>query len=160
MSAYITLATPMIDTECLIAALVDLGFRKADIEHHAQPVAIVGYGMQSANIVLRRAQVGTLISDVGFLRTQTGYRALISDDDQRRFGGNWLERVQAAYDARLREKEARMAEEERRRVEEQRRQVIEAQRQSIHERARKLGYRVDEKREAGKLRMVLVKRSY
>ena len=53
-----------------------------------------------------------------------------------------------------------MAEEERRRVEEERRQVIEAQRQSIHERARKLGYRVDEKREAGKLRMVLVKRSY
>lgn len=164
MSAYITLATPMIDTECLLAALVDRGFRTADIESHAQPVALRGFEgslrEQAAHIVIRKAHVGSGSNDLGFLRTETGYRALISDYDRQRFSDAWMQQLHQAYQDRLREKEARIAEAERQRIEAERRRLIEAQRQSIQERARKLGYRVQESREGAKLRMVLVKRTY
>ena len=164
MSAYIALATPMIDTECLIAALVDLGFPKADIECHAQPVALVGFAgdarAQTANLVLRRDKVGRGSNDIGFLRTETGYRAIVSDFDRLQYGEGWLQRLQKSYAQHLGEKEARVAQEERQRLEEERRRVVEAQRLSIQEKARKLGYRVKETREGDNLRMVLVKRVY
>jgi hypothetical protein len=53
-----------------------------------------------------------------------------------------------------------LAEAERRRVEEERRKLVEAQRQAIHEKAKKMGYRVQETREGDSLRLVLVKRVY
>ena len=54
----------------------------------------------------------------------------------------------------------RKAEEEQRRIEEERRQLVEARRQTIHEKAKKMGYRVQESREGDKIRLVLVKRVY
>ena len=50
--------------------------------------------------------------------------------------------------------------EERRRVEEERQRVVEAQRQTVHERAKKMGYRVQESRVGETVRLVLVKRTY
>jgi hypothetical protein len=71
-----------------------------------------------------------------------------------------LSKVSAAYQARSAAKQERLAAEDRRRLEEERRCVVEAQRQAVHERATKMGYRVQETREGDTIRLVLVKRAY
>lgn len=177
MSAYITLATPMIDQECLLAALSDLGFSKEKVEVHEKAVSLVGYEgahrLQRAHLVIRRRHVGSASNDLGFERTATGFRAHVSDFDQARYGGAWMRKLQDRYqhhDAAKRERLARAAREatearrlaeiEARRREEERRNLVEAQRQAIHEKARKMGYRVRESQQGDKLRLVLVKRVY
>ena len=164
MSAYITLMTPMTDRECLLAALADLGFGKAKVEVHEEPTNLVGYEArdrtQVANLVIRRQHVGSASNDIGFLATETGYRALISDFDRGRFGAEWLSRLDASYQTHWTAKQERIAAEERRRLEEERRKLVEAQRKAVHERARKMGYQVKETREGEVIRLVLLKRSY
>ena len=164
MSAYITLATPMIDQECLVAALVDLGFARKEIEVHAEAVPLVGYRgrarQQLAHVVIRRARVGSGSNDIGFERTDTGFRAHISNYDPPRYGGSWFSKLQARYAEHDRVKQERLAEIEARRREEARQQLIEAQRKAVHAKARKMGYRVKETREGERVRLVLVKRVY
>ena len=164
MSAYITLMTPLMDRECLLAALADLGFGSNKVEVHEEPVNLVGYEAsnrtQVANIVIRRQHVGAASNDIGFLATATGYQAFISDFDRSRYGTEWLNRLGASYRSHWSAKQERIAEEERRRLEEERRRLVEAQRQAVHERARKMGYRVKETREGDTIRLVLLKRTY
>lgn len=164
MSAYLTLATPMTDRACLLAALADLGFGAERIEVHPTPVALVGYRgerrSQKAEIVIRRQHVGSASNDIGFESTATGYRAHISDYDRGRYGAGWLTKLDAAYRRHDEVRRARLAEEERRRLEAERLALIEAQRQAIRAKAKAMGYRVTEKREQGALRLVLVRRSY
>ncbi len=164
MSAYLTLLTPMTDEECLLAALVDLGFDTAKVEVHATAVPLVGYAgdrrVQTANIVIRRQHVGAASNDVGFLATTTGYQALVSGYDHPRFGTDWITQLSQRYQIHSAAKTERLAAEERRRVEDERRRLVEAQRQAVLERAAKMGYRVEEKREGDALRLVLVKRAY
>ena len=164
MSAYITLATPMTDQKCLLDALLDLGFSADQVEVHPEGTALVGYmgdrRQQKAHVVIRRNNVGAASNDIGFERTPTGFRAHVSNYDHPRYGGGWLSRLTESYDKHHRQKLARLAEIERLRLEEEQRQLVEAQRQTVHEKARKMGYRVQEKREGNKLRLVLVKRVY
>lgn len=164
MSAYITLMTPMIDRECLLDALADVGFGPGKVEVHPEPVALVGYERQRraevAEVVIRRQHVGASSNDIGFRSTPTGHQAVVSDYDQARFGEAWLKALHGHYQRHARRKEERLAAEERRRLEEERRRLVEAQRQAIHERARKMGYQVQEAREGDRLRLVLVKRVY
>jgi hypothetical protein len=164
MSAYITLLTPMTDQECLLAALTDLGFDASKVEIHATPVNLVGYmgdrRTQTANIVIRRQHIGSASNDVGFLATPTGYQAFVSGYDHPRFGAGWLSQLDNRYQSHWTAKQERIVAEERRRLEEERRRLVEAQRQAIHERAKKMGYRVQETREGEIIRLVLVKRTY
>lgn len=164
MSAYITLMTPMTDQECLLAALVDVGFEATKVEVHTSPVHLVGYGgdqrQQTANIVIRRRHVGSASNDVGFLATPTGYQALVSGFDHPRFGAGWIGQLHQRYQGHWTAKQERLAAEERRRIEEERQRLVEAQRLAICERAKTMGYRVQEAREGDILRLVLVKRTY
>ena len=164
MSAYITLKTPMVDEECLLAALADVGFDRGKVEVHASPVQLVGYQgdrrAQAAHIVIRRQHVGGASNDVGFLATPTGYQAFVSGYDHPRFGPGWLAELHGCYEAHFADKQERLAAEERRRLEEERRRLVEAQRAAIHQKAKKLGYQVKETREGETLRLVLVKRTY
>ena len=160
MSAYITLVTPMLDEECLVATIVDQGFHEASIVRSAEAVALRGWQTgRQAHIVLPKEHTGDAYNDIGFLRGPTGFTAILSND-YARFGPEWLSRVSACYQAHWTVKQERLAAEERRRVEEERQRVVEAQRQAVHERARKMGYRVQETREGETIRMVLVKRTY
>ena len=163
MSAYLTLLTPMADQECLLAALADLGFDAAKVEVHATPVNLVGYvgdrRTPTANIVIRRQHVGAASNDIGFLASTTGYQAFVSDDHPR-FGTGWLTQLSGRYQIHWTAKQERVAAEERRRLEEERKRVVEAQRSAVHERAKKMGYRVQETREGETIRLVLVKRTY
>lgn len=164
MSAYLTLLTPMLDQECLLAALVEVGFDRTKLEVHETPAQLVGYQgdrrAQTANIVIRRRHIGAASNDIGFLATATGYQALVSGYDHPRFGAGWISQLSQLYQVHFDAKKARAADEERRRLEEERQRMVEAQRQAVHDRAKKMGYRVEEKREGDKLRLVLVKRTY
>ncbi len=164
MSAYITLATPMTDQECLLEALDELGFGADKVEVHPEGTALVGYEgqrrQQKAHVVIRRQYVGSASNDIGFERTTTGFRAHVSGYDHPRFGGGWLTRLASSYQEHHRAKLARLAEQERQRIEEERRKLVEAQRQAVYQKAKKMGYRVQETREGDKLRLVLVKRVY
>mgnify|MGYP001151820409 CR=1 FL=1 len=160
MSAYITLATPMLDEECLVAAIVDQGFDETNLVRSETPLVLRGWQRgRSAHIVLRKEHTGDAYNDIGFLRGTIGYTAILSDDHGR-FGRAWLSRVSANYQAHWSAKQERLAEQERRRLEEERRRLVEAQRQAVHERARKMGYRVQETRVDETIRLVLVKRTY
>lgn len=164
MSAYLSLMTPMTDQQCLLEALAELGFDATKVEVHAEPVELVGFEgrrrVQQANVVIRRQHLGQASNDLGFRASDTGYQLLVSDYDQSRFGDRWLAELHGRYQTAWFAKQERLAEEERRLAEEERRRVVEAQRQAILQRAKKLGYRVQESREQGKLRLVLVKRVY
>lgn len=164
MSAYLTMMTPMTDQECLLVALEELGFSSQKVEIHAKPTQLVGYTndrrSQTANIVIRRKHLSSASNDLGFLASETGYRAIISDYDQARYGPSWLAELQSRYKGHAEAKEARLAAEERRRLEEERRRLVEAQRRSVLERAKKMGYQVKESSEGGVVRLVLVKRTY
>jgi hypothetical protein len=168
VSAYVTLNVPMIDEASLLAALSDLGFAGDRVEVHSEAVALVGYGgearAQRAHIVVRRQHVGTSSNDIGFERTPTGYRAHVSEYDAQSYGAGWMSRLRSRYDEHHRVALERLAAEERRREEErraaERRALVEAQRQAIHEKAKKLGYRVEEAREGEQVRLVLRKRVF
>lgn len=177
MSAYISLASPMIDGEVLVEALTEVGFDRRQIEVHETPVPLIGYEdderEQRGHIVIRRQHVGPASNDIGFERTPAGFRAHISDYDESRYGSAWLRRLQDAYSRHDQIKQERLAraiaadiearrvaEIETRRRERERRELIKAQRETIHEKARKLGYRVEETRQGEKLRLVLAKRVY
>jgi hypothetical protein len=159
-----TLLTPMTDQACLLAALADLGFDARKVEVHETPVNLVGYAgdrrTQTANIVIRRQHVGAASNDVGFLASVTGYQAFVSGYDHPRFGTGWLTQLSSCYQTHWSLKQERIVAEERRRLEEERQSLVEAQRQAVHERAKKMGYRVQETREGETIRMVLVKRTY
>ncbi|MEB3222464.1 MAG: DUF1257 domain-containing protein [Candidatus Sericytochromatia bacterium] len=164
MSAYMTLLTPMTDQECLLAALADLGFDGAKVEVHATPVNLVGYAgdlrAQTANIVIRRKYVGAASNDLGFLASATGYQSLVSGYDHPNFGTGWLTQLNSRYQSHWTEKQERLAADERRRMEDERQRVVETQRQAVHERAKKMGYEVQETREGDAIRLVLVRRTY
>ncbi len=164
MSAYITLLTPMLDEECLLAALADRGFDRTKVEVHATPVALVGYADdargQTANLVIRRKYVGAASNDIGFQSTPTGYRVLVSDYDRSRFGPDWLASLTDRYQQHSAAKQERLDAEERRRLEDARQKLVEAQRAAVHEKAKKMGYQVKETREGDTIRLVLIKWSY
>lgn len=160
MSAYITLVTPMLDEECLVAAIVDQGFCEASIVRSVEPVALRGWQQgRQAHVVLPKEHTGDAYNDIGFLRGPTGFTAILSND-YARFGPEWLSRVRSRYQAHWTAKQERLAADERRRAEEERQKVVENQRQAVHERAKEMGYRVQETREGETIRLVLVKRAY
>lgn len=164
MSAYLQLLTPMTDQECLLEALADLGFDGSKVEVHATPQHLVGYGgdrrAQVAHVIIRRRNVGAASNDVGFLASPTGFQAFVSGYDHPRFGAGWLSHLGGRYQVHSAAKQERLAAEERRRQEEERQRLVEAQRQAVLERARQMGYRVQETREGETVRLVLVRRTY
>lgn len=160
MSAYVTLATPMLDEECLVAAIGEQGFDLSRLERSPVAVDLRGWGSgRKAHVVLRREHTGDQYNDIGFVRGDAGYTAILSDDHPK-FGRDWLARVSSSYAKMWSAKMARLAAEESRRIEEEQQRVVEAQRKSVHERARKMGYRVQESRVGASIRLVLVKRTY
>lgn len=164
MSAYIQLATPMTDVECLVDAIADVGFARAVVEVHEEAVSLVGYEgaarVQHAHVIIRRQHIGSASNDIGFVRTPTGLRLIVSDFDRTRFDAMWLARLSEQYELHRKEKELQRAEEQRLAAEEERRRLVEATRQAVIEKAKSSGYRIEERVEHGCIRLVLLKRKY
>lgn len=155
MSAYITVAMPILDVECLVDAIGDLGVARDAIVVEREP----GSSSESVSCTLVRAP------SMSFERTATGFRG--------RAESEVIDAVQRHYAVRLSAKEQRLAVEAReaedlearrvaevalRRLERDRGRLVREQRAAILERARQQGYRVDETRVNGAIRLVLVKR--
>ncbi len=103
MSHFVECKTEFRDPLALIAALVECGFAREQIEVHAEAVPLFGYRgdqrAQHAHIVIRRQHVGPAANDVGWERQPDGtYRAWISEYDGRhRFDAATQNRIKQEY---------------------------------------------------------------
>ena len=103
MSHFVECQTQFRDPEALLAALVECGFSRAQIEVHAEAVPLFGYRgdqrEQRAHVVIRRQHVGPAANDVGWERQPDGtYRAWISEYDGRhRFDAALQNRIRQEY---------------------------------------------------------------
>ncbi len=100
MSHYTVLRTQFVDADALVKALADLGFPHVEI--HEKPKHLRGWlggvRVNSAEIIIRRKDVGKASNDIGFKRQTDGtYTAIISEFDRRRFSEAWLAQLAQRY---------------------------------------------------------------
>ncbi len=100
MSHFTTIRTQIRDRHALVKALSDLGFDH--IEVHDQPQHLYGFEgdlrPQVAEVVIRRHYIGGASNDIGFQRQDDGrFEAIISEYDQHRFNGDWLNTLTQRY---------------------------------------------------------------
>ena len=86
------------DIEAVIRALCDMGWKRSQIESHAERVNLYGYQNdvreQKAHVVIRRQNVGGASNDLGFERRWDGtWIAHISDYDRAKYNANWQQRL-------------------------------------------------------------------
>ena len=103
MSHFVQCQTEFRDPKALVAALVECGFEKNQIEVHQDAMPLYGYRgdarPQKAHIVIRRQHVGQAANDVGWeLQADGTYRAWISEYDRRhRFNEATRNRLKQEY---------------------------------------------------------------
>ena len=100
MSHYTRVRTRITDPEVLVQALIALGFKAP--EYHATAQPLVGYRgdlrRQTAEVIVRRAEIGRASNDIGFSRRPDGtYEAIISEFDSHQYDQRWLDRLGHAY---------------------------------------------------------------
>lgn len=82
MSHYTVIETQLLDAECIIAALKQMGYQP---EQHEKPVNLYGYQgdlrEQTAEIVIPRKQIGGDANDIGFKRDANGFKIYVSEYD-------------------------------------------------------------------------------
>ena len=99
MSKYDCFETTLNEETPLITALRTLGYV---VEVYPQPVPLFGYlgdeRPERAQIVIRREHLDSASNDIGFIRQNGRFTALLSEYDQRLgFDRKWLNRVHQAY---------------------------------------------------------------
>lgn len=109
MSEYRKSTTNCKDKDCLIDALVEMGYKKEHIEVHETPQQLYDFqgrpthyidkGGDKANIIVRRQFVGGAANDLGFKFNQESgtYDAIISDYDSSRHNQKWLTGLKVNY---------------------------------------------------------------
>lgn len=109
MSEYRKSTTNCRDKECLIDALVEMGYRREHIETHDVPQQLIDFrgrpthytdpNGDKANVIVRRCHVGGSANDLGFkLNKETGtYDAVISDFDSGKHNAKWLAGLKTNY---------------------------------------------------------------
>ena len=143
MSSVVRLGAPMVDAECLVAAL----------QHEAVGCTAVHH---NGNQIRATHSQGGLTFETGKL----GYQ-LTARDGQRRQFTDLVRTINDRYEIELQAKLDRLAEEERQRVEAEKARIRAEQEQRLVEKARAMGYRLDKRVEADKtVRLVLVRRSF
>lgn len=109
MSEYRKSTTNCKDKECLIDALIDLGYKRENIEVHEEAKQLFDWHGRAthyldksgdkANIIVRRQFVGGAANDLGFKLnpvTKT-YDAIISDYDSGKHNATWLKNLKVGY---------------------------------------------------------------
>lgn len=100
MSEYTVVQVEYNDAECIKAALKELGYT---FEEHQTAQNLEGYRgdtrTQSAEIIVRRRNVGAASNDVGFKRKADGkFELIISDYDRRgKTGNNFMQKMKQLY---------------------------------------------------------------
>lgn len=96
MSAYVVGQTAIQDIECLLSALVEIGFSKNSIEVHETPKHLYGYHGDLrddvAHVIIRRWNVGHVSNDLGFIRGEDGrFQVIVSEyDSSANEEGEWV----------------------------------------------------------------------
>jgi hypothetical protein len=164
MSAYVTLATPMLDVASIRCALESMGIPSDAILEQPHGVEFSEYRgsgpVPKVHLVVRGQALGGDGSNVGLERTSTGYRLHMSDSrsrDRWQLATELPKRYAVQHQRRLDAMafDVRRAEEERRATEQ--RALVGVQRERILEKARKLGYAVSESVVDGRVRLVLTR---
>jgi len=109
MSEYRRSTTNCKDKECLIEALIEMGYKREHIEIHDVPQQLFDFqghktrytdsSGDKANIIVRRQHVGGAANDLGFsLNKSTGtYDAIISQYDSGKHNAKWLAGLKGNY---------------------------------------------------------------
>jgi len=108
MSAYRTLDTNMSNQECLVDSLKEMKFRgikegeQANPESHAEAQNLEGYHGEkrkdTAEIIIRRKEVGNASNDIGFKRGPDGnFKAIISQFDSSFHNEAWMKQLKQKY---------------------------------------------------------------
>lgn len=110
MSHFTDIQLQFKNKNILLEALVEMGWRMECIEVHDTPANLYGYQgdmrQDTANIIIRRKNVGAMSNDIGFRLNPDGtYTAIISEYDQGhrgkgRYGTEWLGRLKQTYGAK------------------------------------------------------------
>jgi hypothetical protein len=100
MSKYAQVETVVRDEKYLVEALKEMGY---EVEVHPDGARLNSYyseqERETANIIVRRAQLRGAYGDIGFARQPDGRLTLIADelDEHCGCGAKWLGRVQQLY---------------------------------------------------------------
>lgn len=94
MSQFVEGEVAIKDQECLIEALIELGYAEEHIEVHTEAKPLYGYRgdqrKETAHVIVRRRYVGNTSNDVGFRRNKNGtFTAIVSKYDSKKQGDTW-----------------------------------------------------------------------
>jgi hypothetical protein len=100
MSHFTNIQTQIKDTDSLVKALADLGFKTVERYEIAQN--LYGYEgdarSQTAEVIVRRQFIGEISNDIGFKRQPDGtFEAVISEFDRLKYSQSWLNRLTQRY---------------------------------------------------------------
>lgn len=100
MSHFTSIKTQIRNTEVLIKALADVGFK--NVEYHEIAESLYGYQgdmrPESAEVIIRKQYIGSLSNDIGFKRQKNGeFQAIVSEYDRRKYGQSWLNKLMQRY---------------------------------------------------------------
>lgn len=113
MSTYRKSTTNCKDKECLIEALVEMGYAREHIETHdiaqqlfdfqGRATRYTDKSGDKANVIVRRQFVGGSANDLGFkLNPETKtYDAIISDFDSSKHNSSWLSGLKVNYSSAI-----------------------------------------------------------
>jgi hypothetical protein len=110
LSHYSEVKTTFKDEKALLAALIDCGFTKEEIEVHKKP-DLLAVSSAKAHIIVRKEKIhangkfGHAYTDLGFEKVDGTYKAHIDDYT---FRQQWQNRLQQRYDYRLQTERARI----------------------------------------------------
>lgn len=100
MSHFTAIKTQIKDTNALVKALSDVGFKQVEVHRTAQHL----YGFQGdirpqmAEVIIRRKYIGGASNDIGFQQQTDGtFEAIISEYDRRKYDQPWLNQVTQRY---------------------------------------------------------------
>lgn len=122
MSEFVECETKIKDRKALVDALIEIGWKREQIEVHDEAHHLYGYQgdrrKQKANVIIRRQHIGGSSNDIGFLKKPDGsYEAIISEYDRglntpksRETGGfneQWVKNLTGTYAEKLYIRKAR-----------------------------------------------------
>jgi len=119
MSHYSEVKTSIKDLECLVKALITMGFKKEHVDLLSEKEQLRGYTgdsrEQRADVRIKgsgwgRGQnhVGGASNDLGWEKQANGTYAMhVSDYDSHRYGKTWQDKMEAQYSSEVIKKKAR-----------------------------------------------------
>jgi uncharacterized protein DUF1257 len=100
LSHFTRIRTQLRDAAVLVEALASVGHRQVEV--HDRPTTLYGYQgdarREKAEVVIRRAHIGSASNDIGFARRPDGtFEAIISEFDRSKYDAGWLTRLTHSY---------------------------------------------------------------